>query len=151
MNIKEIRELIQLIEESAVEEFEMERSGVRIRVRKTLVSSLKDSTKNLQLSGEDTPKTEIEVLEVPTEETQLNEIFEAPIVGTFYLTPKPDAEPFVKIGDPVSQGTVLCIIEAMKIFNQIESDIEGVIVNILVESGQPVEYGQPLFEIQGAD
>jgi acetyl-CoA carboxylase biotin carboxyl carrier protein len=151
MNIKEIRELIQLIEESAVEEFEMERSGVRIRVRKTLISSLKDSTKNLQLSGEDTPKTEVEVLEVPTEKTQSNEIFESPIVGTFYLTPKPDAEPFVKIGDPVSKGTVLCIIEAMKIFNQIESDIDGVITNILVESGQPVEYGQPLFEIQETD
>jgi len=151
MNIKEIRELIQLIEESAVEEFEMERAGVRIRVRKTPVSSLKDSTKNLQLSSEDAPKTEVEVLEVPPEKIQSNQIFEAPIVGTFYLTPKPDAEPFVEIGDRVSKGTVLCVIEAMKIFNQIESDIDGVIVNILVESGQPVEYGQPLFEIQGAD
>lgn len=151
MNIKEIRELIQLIEESAVEEFEMERAGVRIRVRKTPVSSLKDSTKNLQLSSEDAPKTEVEVLEVPPGKIQSNQIFEAPIVGTFYLTPKPDAEPFVEIGDRVSKGTVLCVIEAMKIFNQIESDIDGVIVNILVESGQPVEYGQPLFEIQGAD
>jgi acetyl-CoA carboxylase biotin carboxyl carrier protein len=75
-------------------------------------------------------------------------IFEAPIVGTFYLTPKPDAEPFVKIGDPVGKGKVLCIIEAMKIFNQIESDVDGKIVRVLVENGQPVEYGQPLFEIQ---
>jgi acetyl-CoA carboxylase biotin carboxyl carrier protein len=151
MNIKEIRELIQLIEESAVEEFEMEKAGVRIRVKKTLVSPLKNSIKNLQLSSEDIPKTEIEVLEFPTEETESNQIFKSPIVGTFYVTPKPDAEPFVKIGDPVSKGTVLCVIEAMKIFNQIESDIDGVIVNVLVESGQPVEYGQPLFAIQVAN
>ena len=132
MNIKEIRELIQLIEESAVEEFEMEKAGVRIRVKKTLVSPLKNSIKNLQLSSEDIPKTEIEVLEFPTEETESNQIFKSPIVGTFYVTPKPDAE-------------------AMKIFNQIESDIDGVIVNVLVESGQPVEYGQPLFAIQVAN
>ena len=143
MNIKEIRELIQLIEESAIEEFEMERSGVRIRVKKTLVSPPTGPPQALPTSSRDVSETEVELPK--------NYIFEAPIVGTFYLTPKPDAEPFVKVGDRINKGAVLCVIEAMKIFNQIESDIDGVIVGILAESGQPVEYGQPLFEIQTAD
>jgi acetyl-CoA carboxylase biotin carboxyl carrier protein len=75
-------------------------------------------------------------------------VFTAPIVGTYYITPKPDAEPFVQVGDRVSKSRVLCIIEAMKIFNQIESDVDGEIVAILVENGQPVEYGEPLFHIR---
>ena len=84
----------------------------------------------------------------PVQKEEANFFFEAPIVGTFYITPKPDADPFVKVGNQVENGTVLCIIEAMKIFNQIESDVEGEIIKILVENGQPVEYGQPLFEIR---
>ena len=147
MNNKEIRELIQMIEESsAIEEFEMERAGVRIRIRKTQSTSVTSS------ESEDPAKpapTDSTISPEPTvEEVETGFIFEAPIVGTFYITPKPDAEPFVKIGDPVGTGTVLCIIEAMKIFNQIESDVDGKIVRVLAENGQPVEYGQPLFEIQ---
>ncbi len=151
MKLKEIRELIQLIEESAIEEFEMERSGVRIRIRKTLGSIPTGLPQALPTSSRDGSETEIETPGAPAEKAKSNYIFEAPIVGTFYLTPKPDAEPFVKVGDPINTGAVLCVIEAMKIFNQIESDIDGVIVGILAESGQPVEYGQPLFEIQTAD
>ncbi len=149
MNIKEIRELIQLIEESsAVEEFEMERAGVRIRIRKTLPASAASSG-NERLSEPVATETHMTTSPAPPVQTaETNLIFEAPIVGTFYVTPKPDAEPFVKIGDQVGKGTVLCIIEAMKIFNQIESDVDGEIIKILVENGQPVEYGQPLFEIQ---
>ncbi len=148
MNIKEIRELIELIEQSNIDEFEMERSGVRIRIRKTLPVS---TTPRAELVTETTstpPAAEIQAEETPEEEEEKNYIFKAPIIGTFYLTPKPDAEPLVKPGDHVSEKTVLCIIEAMKIFNQIECDREGEIIKILVENGQPVEYGQPLFEIQ---
>jgi acetyl-CoA carboxylase biotin carboxyl carrier protein len=147
MNIKEIRELIELIEQSNIEEFEMERSGVRIRISKTLTGPLVTQRPTVV----ETPLPDSSE-KIPTEETpekeESNHIFTAPIVGTFYLTPKPDAEPFVKAGDHVTESTVLCIIEAMKIFNQIECDIEGDIIRILVENGQPVEYGQPLFEIQ---
>ncbi len=147
MNIKEIRELIQLIEESsAVEEFEMERAGVRIRIRKTLSASAASSSSERPARPAPTDMTTSPAPAV--EQAEANFIFEAPIVGTFYITPKPDAEPLVKIGDQVGKGTVLCIIEAMKIFNQIESEVDGKIVRILVENGQPVEYGQPLFEIQ---
>ena len=147
MNIKEIRELIELIEQSNIEEFEMERSGVRIRISKTLTGPIVTRAPAVA----ETPSTDSSE-KIPTEETpeteDKNHIFTAPIVGTFYLTPKPDAEPFVKPGDHVTESTVLCIIEAMKIFNQIECDVEGDIIRILVENGQPVEYGQPLFEIQ---
>jgi acetyl-CoA carboxylase biotin carboxyl carrier protein len=125
----------------------MERSGVRIRISKTLTGPLVTQRPTVV----ETPLPDSSE-KIPTEETpekeESNHIFTAPIVGTFYLTPKPDAEPFVKAGDHVTESTVLCIIEAMKIFNQIECDIEGDIIRILVENGQPVEYGQPLFEIQ---
>jgi acetyl-CoA carboxylase biotin carboxyl carrier protein len=149
MNIKEIRELIQMIEESsAVEEFEMERAGVRIRIRKSLSPSAASSGSK-QPAEPAAPETLITPSPAPpVQQEEANLIFESPMVGTFYITPKPDAAPFVKIGDPVGKGTVLCVIEAMKIFNQIESDLDGKIVKILVENGQPVEYGQPLFEIQ---
>ncbi|MFQ5928301.1 MAG: acetyl-CoA carboxylase biotin carboxyl carrier protein [Acidobacteriota bacterium] len=149
MNIKEIRELIELIEGSAIEEFEMERSGARIRIRKTLPAprapraGIVESAE--QPSTDTSEKTQTEELPKKDEE---NHIFKAPIVGTFYIAPKPDAEPYVKVGDHVTKGTVLCTIEAMKIFNQIECDIEGEIIKILVENGQPVEYGQPLCEIR---
>ncbi len=141
MNIKEIRELIELIERSNIEEFEMERSGVRIRISKSVTGPVVPQAPIVA----ETPSTDSSK-KIQTEET--NHIFTAPIVGTFYLTPKPDAEPFVKPGDHVTESTVLCIIEAMKIFNQIECEVEGDIIRILVENGQPVEYGQPLFEIQ---
>ena len=149
MNIKEIRELIQLIEESsALEEFEMERAGVRIRIRKTPSASAASpgSEGTAQPAATETHLTTSPA--PPAQQEEPNLIFEAPMVGTFYITPKPDAESFVKIGDQVGKSTVLCIIEAMKIFNQIESDVAGKIIKILVENGQPVGYGQPLFEIQ---
>ena len=151
MNIKEIRELIELIEQSNIDEFEMERSGVRIRIRKTLPVPTTPRTEPVPEKTSTPPAAEIQTEKTPEPEEEEREglyNFQAPIVGTFFLTPKPDAEPLVKPGDRVSEKTVLCIIEAMKIFNQIECDREGEIIKILVENGQPVEYGQPLFEIQ---
>lgn len=146
MDINEIRELIRLIEKAAaIEEFEMERSGVRIKVRKRagkLVATAAPVEQEAPVPEADEPSQ----AEPQTDESL--HIFTSPIVGTFYVSPKPDADPFAKPGDHVSKGTVLCIIEAMKIFNQIESDIDGVIVRRLAENGQAVEYGQPLFAIR---
>ena len=147
MNIKEIRELIKLIEQANIEEFEMERSGIRIRIRKTVTGPVVTQAP-LVAETPSTASSENSQTEKAPEKEEKNHIFTAPIVGTFFLKPKPDAEPFVKPGDHVTESTVLCIIEAMKIFNQIECDIEGDIARILVDNGQPVEYGQPLFEIQ---
>ncbi len=146
MQIKEIAELIEIIENSGIEEFEMERSGVRVRIRKGATAVPQSPALELQA----VPGGEVEVPEtepVPEAGESLY-TFTAPIVGTFYSSPKPDAESFVKAGDAVGKGAVLCIIEAMKIFNQIECDVDGEVVRILVENGQPVEYGEPLFEIR---
>lgn len=151
MQVKEIAELIEIIERSAIEEFELERSGVRIRVRKASPNAapVKAIINSPSETPEEAPAGAAPALaQVPSSEETTRHIFKAPIVGTHYLAPKPDAEPFVKVGDRVTKGAVLCIIEAMKIFNQIESDVDGVITRILVENGQPVEYGEPLFEIQ---
>lgn len=150
MNIKEIKELLQLIEEAAIEEFEMERAGVRIRVKKSVVPSAASASDSGRPYAPEAADASARPAPLP-EETKKEEelyVFKAPIVGTFYITSKPDAEPFVHPGDRVQKGDVLCIIEAMKLFNQIECDVEGEIARILVENGQPVEYGQPLFEIR---
>ena len=82
------------------------------------------------------------------EETQRLVTITSPIVGTFYRSPTPEASPFVELGSKVNKGQVLCIVEAMKLMNEIESDADGIIVKILVENGQPVEYGEPLFLIE---
>ena len=86
--------------------------------------------------------------QVPTETKSKYHEIKSPIVGTFYRSPSPDADPFVQVGDTISQGTVLCIIEAMKLFNEIESEISGTIVKIMVEDASPVEYDQVLFLVE---
>lgn len=149
MDNQEIKELLELIRSSGIEEFEMEKAGVRLRIRNAVA---------VQPGMEYRPVAPVEALPVaatvsgslpaaaPAEEDLF--IFRAPIVGTFYLTPKPDAEPFVQVGDRIGKNTVICIIEAMKIFNQIESDVAGEVVQVLVENGRPVEFGEPLFKIR---
>lgn len=158
MQIKELEELIQLIERSEIEEFELERSGTKIKIRK---SRSDEDTRAVLVPaplgpGTPVPSTEIEAspdtsspaMETPPDLDKSLHLFTSPIVGTFYLSSKPDAPPFIEIGQQIQEGTVLCIIEAMKIFNQIESDITGEVVRILAENGQPVEYGEALFEIR---
>lgn len=152
MNIRDIRELLELIEESAIEEFEMERSGVRIRVRKTtgpVEAILRQEIDAKSIAQQDSTPEESKLTQPGDMESAYT--FNSPIVGTFYTSLKPDAEPLVEVGDRVDKGTVLCVIEAMKIFNQIESDVDGEITRLLTENGQAVEYGQPLFEIQLID
>jgi acetyl-CoA carboxylase biotin carboxyl carrier protein len=148
MDLKEIRDLLELIDDTkGIEEFEMEQGDLRIRIRKANIRS-NDSTPPIGQAGVGGAAASV----IPPAEkavpVQAMHLFKAPIVGTFYITPKPDAEPFVRTGDPVHKGMVVCIIEAMKLFNQIESDVDGTITRMLVENGQPVEYGEPLFEIR---
>ncbi len=148
MNTKEIQALLELVDQFDIEEFEMERSGVRIRIRKGSSGSHLQTKATVE-AGEDASLSPSEEAPEPVlDQAEDLYVFRAPIVGTFYNAPKPDAEPFLHIGDSVESGSVLCIIEAMKIFNQIESDAAGEIVRILVENGQPVEYGEALFEIR---
>lgn len=166
MRTKEIKKLIALLEESNISELEVSRWGKKVRISKTLMSSrpagvasdaMADSVRiSANASSQEIaphPEATPSKSPMPTSaETQAisENIFEvkSPMVGTFYRSPAPDAEPYIQVGDIVSLNQVLCIIEAMKLMNEIESEVRGKVQEILVENGQPVEYNQVLFRIE---
>jgi oxaloacetate decarboxylase alpha subunit len=146
MNLEEIRELVKLLDRTDIKEFSLESQGIKITIKKG------------QMGDEAVPVAERTALNAepaevglepqvgkPQQENAVTMV--APMVGTFYRAPAPDAPPYVEIGDKVKEGQVVCIIEAMKLMNEIEAEVSGVITDILVEDGHPVEYGQPLFVI----
>lgn len=141
MNINEIKELIKLFNEYDIAELELEMEDIKLRlVKDDLAQSNHISVDcNQQLNT--------------VKATKDDNVFEmcSPMVGTFYRAPSPTSEPFVHQGCRINKGQVLCIIEAMKLMNEIESEVEGKLLKVLVENGQPVEYGQPLFLIELAD
>jgi len=156
MNLKEIKELVDLITEKGITEFELERSGVRLRILRGVAAGALVSVE----AGSGQPAAagpaaaslaaaagpgETRAVEAPAEDLH---VVKSPIVGTFYSSPSPGAPPFVKPGDRVKAGQVLCIVEAMKLMNEIESDVAGEIVTRFVENGQPVEYGEALFALR---
>ena len=156
MNLKELKELIEMLKGTDISEVEIERSGVKVRLRKG-----GDVTYHPGLPRLEYPPTAIvapSVTEPERQAPQADVTAEAlpssqvkvtsPIVGTFYRASGPEKSPYVEVGDVVKKGQVLCIIEAMKLMNEIESEASGKIVKVLVENGQPVEYGQPLFLIE---
>lgn len=144
MNIKEIRELLKLLEESNVTEFSLETGGTKLTVRKGgFTTNPQETSAKEQTSAEPGVKTEKPA--IPAEDLYS---VQSPMVGTFYRAPSPDAPPYVEAGDKVEKGQVLCIVEAMKLMNEIQSEVAGEIVEVLVENGHPVEYGQPLFLIR---
>ncbi len=143
MNLDEIRALIDLLSETDISEIEIEKEGVKVKLRR-------ERTKTPQEVEERPPQPPVPApVSAPgVEDTSHLVTVTSPIVGTFYRAASPDAEPFVEVGTRVGKGQVLCIIEAMKLMNEIESEVEGVVVKILVENGQSVEYGEPLFLIE---
>src|SRR5512135_1140668 len=156
MNLKELKELIEMLKNSDISELEIERSGVKVRLRKG-----GDVTFHPAMPRMEYPPAAIVApaiteaqpaapsVEKPAEPVKANQIrVTSPIVGTFYRSSSPDKPPYVEVGDVVKKGQVLCIIEAMKLMNEIESETSGKIVKALVENGQPVEYGQTLFLIE---
>lgn len=160
MDISYIKKLIKLLDESGIDEIEIEEEGKKVRVSKAHHNSYAVPTFIPQYFSQPqaapqsstAPKADplptTETISAPKpEEKEYHEV-RSPIVGTFYRAPAPNADPYVQIGSTVQQGTVLCIIEAMKLMNEIESDVAGRIVQILVENGKPVEYNQPLFLVE---
>ncbi|OIN96515.1 acetyl-CoA carboxylase, biotin carboxyl carrier protein [Candidatus Desantisbacteria bacterium CG1_02_38_46] len=164
MNLKELRDIIQIIQEADIDELEIEREGVRIRIKKRPGESSRLSQSiptvpvvpapiqpSISTSVPQTPETQSVSAPVPpqakTEGKELVSVI-SPMVGTFYRTPGPDADPYVELGSIVKKGQVVCIVEAMKLMNEIESEVDGKIVKILIENGQPVEYGQVLFQVE---
>ena len=168
MNLKDIEKLIKLLDESQnVEEIEIKKPFLYLKITKkagvvqqipqpTVVTSTQQvpqvpaKTETIEKKEEKEEKREIKKKEEVKEERPKENLhaIKAPMVGTFYRKPSPDAKPFVEKGDRVKKGQVVCLIEAMKVFNEIESDVDGTIVDILVEDGQPVEYGQELFLVK---
>jgi acetyl-CoA carboxylase biotin carboxyl carrier protein len=161
MNQKELKELIDFLIEKDISEFELERGDVKVRIKRGAISANTAPAIPPMVSGPpDVPAASPVTVQAPrasaaappatpplAAEEDLH-LVKSPIVGTFYESPSPGSPPFVKVGDAIEAGEVLCIIEAMKLMNEIESDISGELVKRLVANNQPVEYGQPLFAIR---
>jgi len=150
INYKEIIKLIDLLEERNLSHFELEVEGFKIKIsRSQPQASLSKASSVSPLSPEHEEKQNPLSSEPIFQESKDNlRYITSPMVGTFYRAPDPASPPFVDIGDTVRKDQTLCIIEAMKLMNEIESDIDGVLKEICVENGRPVEYGQNLFAIQ---
>ena len=164
MNQKELKELIDFLIEKDISEFELERGDVKVRIKRGADASAPIVTHTVPMAQmpmvsapmaaptapvvqSPPPSVAHPPAAAPAVEEELHHV-KSPIVGTFYEAPSPGSAPFVKPGDQVAAGQVLCIIEAMKLMNDIESDASGEVVKILVKNGQPVEYGQALFAIR---
>lgn len=164
MDIKEIKELVQILNKSNLGEIRLEQGDFKITLRTKDYMSPNKSELPAQIAipMQPAPIQQMPVsvpappppaaAEAKTDTTKSDDskyiTIKSPMIGTFYRTPAPDKEPFVKPGDTIKQGTVVCVIEAMKLFNEIESEVSGKIVKILVENATPVEYDQPLFLVE---
>jgi len=146
VNQREIRRLADLLRDYGLSEVEVEREGVRIRLRRELAPAPAGQAGAVPASTPAAVASPAVAAPAASEAHLLT--IEAPMVGTFYRAPSPDAPSFVRDGDRVKKGQVVCIIEAMKLMNEIESKVAGRVVKVLVENAQPVEYGQPLFLLE---
>jgi acetyl-CoA carboxylase biotin carboxyl carrier protein len=149
MDLKELKALLRLMEGSDVEELEVEEGGRRVRIRRPLPGRVPPAGPIPAPTSAATTGSPLAPTAAAAEASGLIPV-ESPMVGTFYRAPAPGAEPYVKEGDPIQKGTVLCIIEAMKLMNEIEAEVKGRVARILAENGQPVEFGQALFLIEPA-
>ncbi len=148
MDLKEIKQIVDLMKRSALTEFEIEEKDFKLRIcRKNgdyqMVSA--PAPAPVAYSAEPAPAAPAAAAPAPVDESKL---IKSPMVGTFYSSPNPDSPAFVKTGDNVDAESTVCIIEAMKVMNEIKAEVSGKIVEILVQNGESVEYGQPLFRIR---
>jgi acetyl-CoA carboxylase biotin carboxyl carrier protein len=162
MNIKEIKELVKMLDGTDINEFSLEAEGTKVVIKKGAAFTSQVFPAQLPITqasavqpiyapslAAPVPTQPAAATEEKTEGLGPNQVLiVAPMVGTFYRSPSPDADPYVQIGQGVNVGEVVCIIEAMKLMNEIESEWRGKIVDILAENAQPVEYGQPLFVLE---
>ncbi len=149
IDYQEINKIIRLMEDKDLAHFEIEKEGLKIKLSRNTVPSEVKASDQTQASPHPEDKEAPELQELPPEKENDNlRYITSPMVGTFYSAPDPSSPPFVEAGEEIKQNQVLCIIEAMKLMNEIESDVEGILKEIFVENGKPVEYGQKLFAIQ---
>lgn len=153
MDLRKLKKLIDLVEESGIYELEITEGEEKVKIVKGGPAGAAPETRIAAVHSAGSA-TELRAVApasalpgAPAEAAQEGHVLKSPMVGTFYRAPSPDAAPFVEVGQTVKEGQTICIVEAMKLMNEIEADASGVIKAILVENGQPVEYGQPLFVI----
>jgi acetyl-CoA carboxylase biotin carboxyl carrier protein len=147
MDLRKLKKLIDLVQESGIAELEITEGEEKVKIVKGGPASMSAPPGTAALLQEVRPAA---AAPAPTAEPptgQEGHVVKAPMVGTFYRSPSPDAKPFVEVGQTIKEGDTICIIEAMKLMNEIEADASGIVKAILVENGQPVEYGQPLFTL----
>ena len=151
MDIRKVKKLIEMLEESNLNEIEIKEGEESVKLVKAQVSSIKEQ---IVSSVNEAPKISItenqdqKNSEMEKEEQILGKTVDSPMVGTFYGAPNPGADDFVSVGDKISEGDVLCIIEAMKMMNEVKSDFSGTVKQVLVENAEPVEFGQALFVVE---
>ena len=148
MDIRKVKKLIELLEESGIAELEINEGEESVRISRYSSSAPPAPVNYAAPPAAPAPTAAPAATESEEESLPSGHIVKSPMVGTFYLSPSPDAKPFIEIGQHVEVGDALCIIDAMKMFNQIEATKKGTIAAALVENGEPVEFGQPLFVIE---
>ncbi len=150
MNLKEIKEIINLMNEHGLTEIEVEKGDQKIKLKKSSISGESAVVEQQPIAQQPVAKApagEVEKESLKQESKNLIEI-KAPLVGTFYRSPSPDAASFVEVGQEIEVGEVVCIVEAMKLMNEIKSEVRGKVVDILAENADPVEFGQIMFLIE---
>ena len=152
MDLKEIQTLIKFISSSKVDEVAIEQKDFKIRIKRNAQTVSATVPKPVAVQEvplvQEVAKPAVKEASKPAPEESKTEEIKSPMIGTFYRKSSPDKPVFVEVGDVIEKGQVICIIEAMKLFNEIESEVSGKIVKVLVDDSQPVEYGQPLFVVE---
>ena len=151
MDLDQLKQILELVREHELAEFEVEQDGLRLKIRKNAAGALVGVPPALPAPPPVAANTAVPAspgAAAPTDDEIELAVVKSPIVGTFYRSPEPGAPSFVEVGTTVKKGQVLCIIEAMKLMNEIDSEYDGEVVNVYVESGQPVQYGERLFAIR---
>lgn len=145
MNLEHIKTLIDMIDASDITEFNYEDKELKVVLKKE-----KEIRESVTMPVKHVAQEQIQVKEPASTDEFIEDAItiNAPMVGTFYKSPSPEADPYVKVGDKVKNDSIVCILEAMKLFNEIQAEVSGEIIEILVEDGQLVEYGQPLFKVK---
>ncbi len=152
MNLKEIKEIIALMNENNLGEIEIEREGLKLKLKKTALEAVLQAPSHYAVESIPAPRVAALVAAAEPAKTEAasktTKDIKSPMVGTFYRSPSPEAAPFVEIGQTVEVGQVVCIVEAMKLMNEIKSEIRGKVVEVAVSNSEPVEFGQTLFVVE---
>ncbi|MCT4631428.1 MAG: acetyl-CoA carboxylase biotin carboxyl carrier protein [Firmicutes bacterium] len=148
MKINDIKELISAVEKSSIQKLDLELDGARILMTKYSENVNNESISVVKTENVKKIESKVDIEDIAVGKSENDYFIESPIVGVFYSAPSPESDDFVKIGDSVSNGQIVCILEAMKMMNEIECEEAGEIVEVLVKNGEPVEYGQALFRVR---